>query len=943
MSKELSAKQRSALQRVIDDPELQPWLFKKVSDPVWFDAFMEQGLLSPELNPKPIETKENKFHIPSWPITEYLVGSSLKIKEENDRETAEKYLSLIRKVTHYAIDTDFGNHRTWWQFSKILRNLPINIISLDDMKYISFWLADKFDTHLVGKEISEWISELTDQTDVHSIDITLALLDVLFTVTSIDSRNFDHRKEAILHFDSYQANEFVSKTAKRFGEQIGLPAIELFESKLTNVLETNGNDKWSNLWRNAIEDHKQNSRHNDVDDIVLKLFRDAMLGYYQTNRKEESEVKLVNLLNSEYETIKRIAVYIATECFEHLEDSTIEQVIAKANFNDKFRHEFWHFLNKNFAKLTVPYKASVIESISSLEVKNEADATENKPTAYKQANWYAAIIEIDEIARSNYQKCVKIVGVEPDHPDYSCHTSVGSVVNKSALSVTELAQMLEEPNKLVQYLNNYEHIGHFGEESIEGLVETFGSLVSLDDCIILNNLEQFINLKPHYLHEIYSSYSKLWTLRKQRDWSSLWPKLIEFSDDLFQLEVFWQTPTNKESGPFIGDVHWVVSAYCRLIESGCEKNEYAFDLNLCEPAKKTLEQILFRESGSDFDNESDAVSVAINSPRGRCLEAYFKLALYQCRNVTNGPGQHAEIWSTYEPVFSNELNKPTTFNEYEFITLVVMYIQNFQFLSKDWTHANLEIMFGEINSQQWLCAIQAYSYVGRLLPEVHNIFKGKNYYLLLLDSPCLNDSVKGRFVEYICIAYLQDLEKLADDNGLLSSLLDRENDKELSKLIWFLWSLRDKNNDTTTEIVFWLWPKLIELIKKQTSEQKPIASKLSLWTEYIEQLDDQSKSWLLEIAPFINDDHNGDSFLKELARLSNTNALNAADIWKATLINPFYIYDFEPIEQMFKNLIALGKEGKETATEIADMYIKHKDEAVVELYQRVIKGYAISG
>ena len=39
MSNELSPKQRSALQRVLDDPDLQPWLFKKVDNLVWFDAF----------------------------------------------------------------------------------------------------------------------------------------------------------------------------------------------------------------------------------------------------------------------------------------------------------------------------------------------------------------------------------------------------------------------------------------------------------------------------------------------------------------------------------------------------------------------------------------------------------------------------------------------------------------------------------------------------------------------------------------------------------------------------------------------------------------------------------------------------------------------------------------------------------------------------------------
>ena len=106
----------------------------------------------------------------------------------------------------------------------------------------------------------------------------------------------------------------------------------------------------------------------------------------------------------------------------------------------------------------------------------------------------------------------------------------------------------------------------------------------------------------------------------------------------------------------------------------------------------------------------------------------------------------------------------------------------------------------------------------------------------------------------------------------------------------------------------------------------------------VKELNEQSKVWLSAVAPFVNDDHNGMDFMKELARLSETAALDVADIWKATLENPFYVYDLEPLEQIFINLIAQGNDGKAAAKEIADVYIKNCDEAVVRLYQRIIEG-----
>jgi len=937
MNNELSANQRSALKRAIDDPELQPWLFKKVDKTIWFDAFAEHGFFSPELNPKPIEKKDNTFQIPSWPITEYLVASSIKIKEAQDIESGEKYLALLKDVTQHAIDNDNSNYRTWWQFSKVLRNLPLDSISIDGLNCISYWLSDRFDKHLVGKEISEWVIELVGINDEQSNALALYLLDALFSIKAVEDKYSNNKQEAILQLDGYQANKFVEKLANKIGEQLGLVAVELFEKKFTEVLEINGNDKWSNIWRNAIPEHKQNSRNDDADDIVLKLFRDSLLGYFQSDQTEESNLKLIEVISSEYQIIKRIGIYVANECFEKVDEKTVDLVIGRNHFNDKYRHELWHFLNKNFAQFNGEQQTSVFESISVLTVTNdETGAIEDKPTAYKQANWYVAIKDVSAEANTHYLQCVDISGVEPDHPDFSCYTSRGAVVNESPLSVTELAVMLENPIELVTFLNEYVYVGHFREPGLEGLVETFGSLVSLDDCIVLNNLEHFVDLKPHYLNQIFSEYSKLWSDKKQRSWDTLWPKLLTFSHNLFQKESFWQSSDNKESGPFIGDKHWVVSSYCRLVESGCENSEHAFDLSLAITVKKTLELILDNESGNDFSNDSDAVSIAINSPRGRCLEAYFKLALYQCRNLEQDLEARQNIWTTYEQVFTDELNKPVTENEYEFITIVLMHVRNFLYLSKSWTNENLDKMFGDANSLQWLCAVQAYSYVGRLIPEIHSIFKAKGFYVSLLDDSNLSDTIKGRYIEYICIAHIQKIDTLGDDDSLLQLLLGRNREKELSKIIWFLWSIRDQNIDVTEELVFELWPKLVELIGQQAGEQRPLASKLALWAEYVKELDEQSKPWLCAVAPFVQDDYNGMPFMEELARLSDTSALGVVDIWKETLVSPFYMYDLEPLERIFTNLIAQGGQGKAAAKEIVAEYLKNGDADVVNLYKKVV-------
>jgi hypothetical protein len=937
MSNELSAKQRSALQRILDDPALQPWLFKKVESTIWFDAFKESGLLLPELNPVPFETADNTFQIPSWPIAEYLVSSSSKLKEEESLDMANKYLNLLKEVTQFAAENERSNYRTWWQFSKVIRNIPLDLITLEDLDCISFWLSDKFDRYLVNKEICEWTLELVDTNTEKSISFALFLLDKLFVIKSVEGRYSDKNQAAILGFDEYQAGRFIEESALALGEKLGLSVVNLCEQKLKEVLDINCNDKWSNVWRNAIPEHKQNSSHNDTEDIVLKLFRDILLGYVKKDLDGNANEKLTELINSEYQTIKRVGIYVASECFENIDPLVIILVILPNHFNDKYRHELWHFIHKNFSLLLEEQQQSVIDAIELLNVTNEeTGAIQDKPTAYKQSNWFAAIKDENLITQAKYQACIDITGVEPDHPDFSCYMSGGVAVNVSPLSVSELAVMLENTDELINFLNEYKEVGHFNEPGIEGLINTFEELVLLDSCEVLNNLDAFISLKPHYLNKVFSAYSKLWADKAQRSWNELWPKIINFSSKVFNEELFWESADNTESVSFIGDKHWVISSYCRLVESGCENDERAFSLELAGAVKKTLELILNKEDGASFSNDVDAVSIAINSPRGRCLEAYIKLALYQCRNVEKGSKEHLQIWAKYEPTFELELLKPKTDNEYEFITIVLMYVRNFLYMSNDWTVKNIEKMFGTVNSIQWRCALQAYSYVGWLIPEIHNLLKNNGYYPVLLDDENLSDKVKGRYIEYICIAHLQKRDKF-DDESLLKFLLSRKNENELSKVVSFLWSLREQDIEMTKVLVFALWPDFVELINQQKSDKKPLASKLALWSGYIEELNTHTKPLLMAVAPYINDAHNGRLFMKELARLSENYALDVADIWKETLSKPFYMYDLEPLETIYKNIILLGQDGHSFAKEITNIYIKNNEEEVVKLYQRIIE------
>jgi hypothetical protein len=214
--------------------------------------------------------------------------------------------------------------------------------------------------------------------------------------------------------------------------------------------------------------------------------------------------------------------------------------------------------------------------------------------------------------------------------------------------------------------------------------------------------------------------------------------------------------------------------------------------------------------------------------------------------------------------------------------------------------------------------MQAYSVVGPLTTEVHHLYKENDFLKSILDSSYLNGEVKRRYVEFICVAYLHGLETMDDENGLIQLLLNREDFDELGHLVWFIWSLHDNKDAGVRGITTTLWPKFISIIRRDDKDAKRFASKLCLWIEYVDELDDTTKQWLLTIAPYAGAEHDVETLIGGLARLSGEYTFEVFEIWKAMLTTYSPVYDDEAIKKILHNLILLGPKGERAANEIVD-------------------------
>lgn len=921
--RELNVKEKDLLDRVMKKPELQPFFFRKLKGLHWFNPLHDNGFFAPEKNPKPILAREEgSVNIPFWPITEYLVKTSEELSAPENEEYAIKFIELIRIITLHAKAENFSNYRTWWQFAKIIKNIPIYLIEVKDIELIDYWLDDTYNRGLVAEAVGEkWLPYLLERPDDRSHQIALRLLDCVYKVNFVEKKTGDYeRKEPLLRYDSYHAEKITKNIAKLSGLKLGLPAVEIFQSRLVSILDEGDKDSWLSIWRNAIEETDQNGSLDDVDDLIVAGYRDCLSGFIDNNAQEATNY-IRSMFGGQYQTLKRVAIHAVDKRYPVLKN-LVDTALFPEYFYDNFRHELWHLLNSHYNEFSPDQKKKVIEIIEGLEVVDEDKSVNARATAYKRAIWLSAIKDYSDKTIELYKEYTNITKAEPEHPDFSYYMTSGWVEHKSPIPIEHLLTL--SVDSLVDTINNYKDTGRgwLNEPGLEGLVNSFKVIVKTKAKDIYREMTKFSGSDLAFIYPFIEAYHELWNEKRELPWNDVWSCLLDFCLELAKRDKFWPAENAKEREPFVANRHWIVGAIGRLIEEGTKSDDHAFDKSLLPKAKEVLLILLERQEGEEFNLDSDAVSVAINSPRGHCIEGLVNLTLRSCRLADKEHGNHTQAWNQYEDIYEAELKRSQR-GEYEFATLVAMYLPNFNYMSREWVISHLSDIFDQSNYQKWLCAMQGYSYVGTIYEEFYKYLKARGDFLKALDDGCLEKRVNERIIQNIAVAYISGFEDIKQSDSLMSILIIRKKLDELSELIWFIWTMRKKDDVKLREKVYALWPRLLDIVDVASREGRILASNLCHWAAFVDQIDATIESWLLKIAPYADENHNASDLLQSLAVISNSQLLEAQKIWIKMLESYSYGYSEEAIRQIFKNLIALGGNGERKAKEVVDAYIRH--------------------
>ena len=922
MSK-LTPRQLDALDRIEQKPALQPFFFKKLKGLKWFDELEERGFFNPELNPRPVQSdQEGYFSIPSWPILEYLEQTALELQQPENLDYADRFLKVMRDVTRSAIADGVSNYRTWWYFAKIVRFIPIDKIISDDVELLEHWLKDTFDRMLVGTELgNHLLPRLLASDSAHAHGLAIGLVNALTALTWNPRRwGTSEELEAALPVEAYHSRKIFSVHARAIGERLEENGVNIFRDRLSEIFGKSDKDKYSAIWRPAIEDHEQNKGRDDAESILVSALRDALLGY--VDRRAAAAARYVGeLLASETVLFQRVAIHVA-DVYNRQLGELVKKLVDPQYFEYHYQHEMYHLLKNCYSGFDEKDKQKVLRIIGSIAEQSkdpeQPKDIQEKQQAYTWLRWLSAIRGKGyQRADDLYTDNLAITKAEPEHPDFSSYMEVGWGGELSPYSVEEL--LSRDLDDLFNILRSFKEEDGWKTPSRRGLAQTLKEALKARPELFKGHLTKLIALDFDYSYHLIEGYKELWKEKQYNNWA----ELLEFCWAMLQSEDFWSKDAAEQRGVMVASSHWIVGAISELIRAGTADDKTAFDPAMLPIARKIIVHILEKQEGESFTEERDAVSIAINSARGKCVEALINYALRLCRLTDKSDKGHDELWvRELQPIFDKQIDLVQEGN-YEFVTLFTNYLPNFLYLSRSWTMKQLPTIFEKGNRLRWLCAVRGYIYVNQIYAEVYRFLRENGHLQDALDDKELESRGKDKIIQNIVIAYLQGDEKLEDVNGILGWLIERWKLEELRELTWFVWTLRSGQREDISVKLMPLWTELGRRADPTSETGKRMLSRLCMWSVFVDELSEQQMNLLLQAAPYADLEHDAYILIAELKRLVEHYPDQVADIFLRMLDGFVPTYEQEDIEHIISKLYENGGENRQKANSICDRYVEY--------------------
>ena len=659
--------------------------------------------------------------------------------------------------------------------------------------------------------------------------------------------------------DNYHLKEALQGAVKRLGERCGKAAIDLLSTRFIESIDASPDDEYSYIWRSAIEDHEPDTHKDSYRTILVDSIRDAALGLVDSNSKDKSEV-LKTLLQSPYVTLVRIGIFICGERYGSVGTHFWEVFRPQWMIEIPYWHELFWFIKKGFPRFSASERQQFIDGV--IDVKGnwkDLASSQEWDEILRRDLLFPAVGFGDAEVELLFETLVKRRGTVREHPDFHTYSKSGFVGENSPVTSDQIINMSDV--ELIDLMRNFvPDTKSWDGATYRGFAENLSGAVRASADGFANRMRLFANSARPYQHGLLSGLRERWAEDKRDiDWSATL-SIIQSIVTAGELRRDLNAEQHKGWEP---SVYWVVSDIADLIKAGASSPDRPLQPLEYEKCIEILQTILGMIGPTSAGKSEDAVIDAINSPRGKTLEAVINVALAMRRHEVMTGQKIPAVWRAVGPIFESELQSSESGQNEEFATLVGMYCANLHYLNPNWVEGNFDRLFSLSNENAWNCATQGIVHQRHLYRWLFEKIKNGGHLRRMIFAKRTDDSVSKKALQFLGLAYLEECEQLAQP-GLMLDLITSVHFNELMQLCWFFWTLRDglEKSEIRRRRILNFWSQVATAIRTKGNSQPALQSELNLLSIFIQEITPEIELIWCEAAPHADIRHHGNNLVE---------------------------------------------------------------------------------
>jgi len=926
-SPSVTSKQR-LFQIVRNDTPLENYAFRKLAEsteaPQWLSPSMQQDYFQAAKNPPPseVEGQPGFFTIPQWNVLLYLE----KVAEENqknpDQEITNTLVSIVDEITNYrdAEGHRIDNYRTDWFMVKIISMLPSDEWRKSHVKFVGDALQTQFGTGVVASEIGKRL--LPGFIEAERDDLVVKLLDV---VLSYRVKKGEDQKITSLMDEHWLKQVTGGPNMEGIATLCGIEALNVALEKMREVGEI---DKFmvGDPWIRSIETTAQTRFPDKYGCQLVSFARDLL----ERAKPGDIRGRIGELLKEEHSIFKRLAVHAINHHWGQLQD-LFWNWQGNPLREHELHHEVYVLLEGNCGTFTDGQTGQALAWIENIEWPNADEPRKDVLEASIRKRWLSALLDTDNATvKERFGLYDKKAPGKVDHPSFLSWSESGFVRQRSPKSEEEFLTMTN--GDIASFLKEWKEEDGFGLErvSAQGLSAALKKTARDHPERFADDMPPFHQVPPTYQHDLLHAFTEAWNAKNEFAVG----KILTFVQELIGSDDFWDAEYGEHEANYR---NYLVREITEFLQAGTQDDNHAFHPEHLPQIEKIV-LVLTDKAESVVSETNKIANSVLTSPRACAFSAAISYALHYARLYKKNEQRR---WpDAIRNAFADRLD-PATESPIDFWVTVGKYIPYLPFLDKEWVFEEIDRIFPQESEEHWVAAFGAYlSYSPHVFEEVYSELTRRGHYRKALEMDFEDSYVTENLVQHICIAFLEDWEKITDKNSLMHRILELAKPEQLSQIVNFLSDLEgDEPQNKLKARIKPLWEAMFGLLqeKQQEPEYQRIISQLYLWLGVVDQIDDNVKEWSLLTATYIRAQWHESGLVEKLANHVDTTPKEVAEIYLAMLnANVYPDYDQDDIRGIVRSLYKHNC--KEQADTICNMYGEAGYDFLRDLYEEYNQG-----